>query len=363
MTETPDIELFTDDAPAPTIVDRSTLQTWADCPHQAVIIDRKMVSTSSTPADIGNAVHDIIAVAVTARHEEAARPSELREIITTAAANSRPDIQPQVVAAVRRCWPIVELICMHETGERSPDDILRYDSGKGEHSGQLAADVLPALDDGTRGAVRVTAEMDLLMASPVSAEELLLRDWKSGWLHWTATDVKDSFQFQTYVWLIFRNYPTCNRVNVAIFMTRDGALTAEVEFIRQRDFWTIQQRLVNAALTYVEHHETEDLEAVPAWPAPEKCSVCPAATLCKLAHAPAKTLATDPEAYLRQYLAVAAAENQMKRILTDAVRKRGQDFVFPPDLAFGINRPKESPKQPPCYLYIPRGVAAAAEAE
>lgn len=351
-------ELFTDDGPAPLVTDRSTLQTWATCPHQAALIDRKMVSTSSTPADVGNAVHDVIAAAVTARHMEAARPNELREIINVGAAASRPDIQPQVVAAVRRCWPLIELVCFHETGERSPDDLIRYDSGKGEHSGQLAWDILPALEDGSRGAVRLTAELDLLMASPASAEELILVDFKSGWTHWTASDVKESFQFQAYSWLVMCNYPECKRVRVSIFMTRDGAATAEVEFTRQ-DFWAIQQRLVHAALDYAKYHAIPDVAEIPAWPAPEKCGVCPAATVCKLAHSPVKNLATDPESYLRQYLVIATAENQMKRALTDAVKKRGRDFTFS-DVAFGIEKPKAAPRQPACDLYIPRGVAAAA---
>jgi hypothetical protein len=88
-----------------------------------------------------------------------------------------------------------------------------------DRSGQLAADLIPADDD--RGAVRLTSELDLLMAT-ASEEELDWCDWKSGWKWWTATDVRDAFQFQMHAWLIFHRFPTVSRINCRVFMTREG---------------------------------------------------------------------------------------------------------------------------------------------
>jgi hypothetical protein len=70
------LQMFVDDtpeAPAVPVIDRSTLERWATCPHQAAHVDRGLVSNSSTDADVGNAAHDILAAAVKARATEAPR--------------------------------------------------------------------------------------------------------------------------------------------------------------------------------------------------------------------------------------------------------------------------------------------------
>ena len=167
---------FTDypPGPAPVILDRSTAERWANCPHQAYHVGRGLVSNGGTDADVGSAVHEILARACHSRHADATPFPEVREFIDFAASESRPDLQPAVVDALRRCYPIASLLCHLPNGtERHPEDLLRYDGGEGPHAGQLAGDLIEAKGDGSRGAVRLTAEVDLLMAG-ASSEELEL---------------------------------------------------------------------------------------------------------------------------------------------------------------------------------------------
>jgi hypothetical protein len=74
---------------------------------------------------------------------------------------------------------------------------------------------------------------------------------------------------------------------------------------------------------YLQHIGDESPEDVPAWPTPEKCAICPAASRCSLASRPAADVATNPASALLQYVAVQAAADQLKANLTTFVRKAG----------------------------------------
>lgn len=351
MTKTP--QMFVDDtpeAPPVPVVDRSTLERYAVCPLQAVLIDQGIVSNSGTDCDMGNEVHAILSEAVKARATDGARPDQLRDLIDGRAANSRPDVQPMVLDALRRTYPIIELLCRHDNGqERAPDDLLRYDGGDGEAGGQLAADLEVRTGGDETQTVRLTAEVDLLLATE-SREELDLWDWKAGRVHWTATDVKASFQFQFYAWLVFRNYQNVRRVNVRVYMTREASATSVVTF-EARDFFGIERRLASAAYLFLKYRAAAP-QHVPAWPAPEKCAICPAAIRCHAASKPAADLATDPERFLREYAATEAKADQMRAALTLKVRKEQRDLRFD-GIGFGVEEPrKESPRAKPCKLYV-----------
>jgi len=346
---TTDFKMFTDEPEAPPIIlGRSELERWANCPHAAWMLDHRQVSNESKLAAEGNECHDAIAAAVKARHEDAATIGRLREIVEETAAKSRPDIQPGVIDACRRVYLILEHLCHkpYDT-ERAPEDILRYDGGDGQHSGQIAFDLLPAAEDGSRGPIRLTCELDLLLATP-SAEEVEIDDWKSGYRHWTATDVFESFQFQFYALAVFRKYPGVNRVKVRVFMPRKGASTSYVEFRRDQSY-VIHARLLSAVELYLKHKGATDASDVPALPLPEKCSICPAAIYCKLAHKPECDFKKDPAAYLAEYVATQEKADRMADVMAVAVRRDGSDIVGS-GFAFGVDKPP-SKKAKPCTLY------------
>jgi hypothetical protein len=162
----------------PIILDRSTLERWGVvCPHQGWHCDRGGVSSGSTDTVVGDEVHKILAEACRMRQEESTQLRDLVDYMDTAAQVSRPDVQPLVISSLKRAaWPVARLLCQHGNGsDRHPDDLIAYDGGREDRSGQLAADLIPADDE--RGAVRLTSELDLLLAT-ASEEELDWCDWK-----------------------------------------------------------------------------------------------------------------------------------------------------------------------------------------
>lgn len=347
-----DIEELFIDEPAPprlVIIDRSTLERWADCPHAAHLIASGAVSNGGRMAEVGSAVHAIISGAVALRAEHAATPAQMREHIETEAQRSRPDIQPDVIAAMRRTYPLVMAICSQpDSGEpRAPEDLLRYDGGKGARSGQLAADF---------GGVRLTCEVDLLTSTP-SPEEVDLWDWKSGWKHWTAMSVLASFQFNFYSYLVLRNYPKVNTVRVRVFMTRTGETTGVVVFRRERDMYPTGARIGQAVELYQRHAGEKSAEDVPAWPSPDKCRVCDAVLVCKVASEPEADVAREPEQAVRQLVVLDARLAHLRKALSAQVRARGEDYKFG-DVCYGVGAPKGKPRATACKVY---GTKAGAE--
>lgn len=348
-------KLFDDELP-PVIVDRSSLERSATCPFQSQSVRRKIVTSVGELATVGTEVHNIISEAIRSRCENGTRMNDLRDLIETKAAQSRPDVQPLVIEACRRTYSIAELICRHQsTGEeRDPSDILRFDGGLGKQSGQLATDILPATDE--RGPIRLTGELDLLMAT-ASAKELDLIDWKSGWKWYTATDTKASFQFQSYAYLVLANYPTVDRVNVTVFMPRYGESTSPVTFER-KDMFSIGERIKSAIAIHQEYRDTP-MDEVPAWPEPSKCLICSAVLSCPKASSPEASINIDPEAAIKHLVVLYAAAKKIETSLSVIVRQGIEDVRPAGDLvygnmAYGTEKPKQK-RATPCSLYTLNG--------
>lgn len=349
-------ELFEDqfiEAPAPIIHGRSELERWSSCPYQAMMIERGIVSNSNTLTEVGSAVHDIIAHAVKSRREDGTRFADLRAIIEELAMRSRPDMQPEVIASVRRVWPIVDLICRNEDGtERHPDDIMRFDGGKDNHAGQLSAEIIPA--SSTAPATIITCELDLLLSTP-SPKEVEIKDWKTGHAHWNASDVVNSFQFGAfYPYVVMRNYPDVDRVRVTIFMTRaKGCPTTSPATFERSQMYAMEQRIKSAIDIYDLHHGKDD---APALPTPEKCGNCPAATKCRLASEPAADVARDPMKALHKLIVLEKAAAQLRAGLSKIVRKgipgvRAPGELIFGDVAFGAEKPVKY-RVPTCKVYM-----------
>lgn len=357
-------QLFTDDAPftddpspgpAPEVLGRSEIEWWADCCAKGWHLSNGRVSTSSMPADSGNEVHRILAEAVKARSVGGALPAELREMIDASAAQSRPDVQPDVIESLRKTWPIIQIICAHDdNGEmRNPEGLLKYDGGDGEHAGQIAA--LLEVDGVT---VNLTCELDLLMASR-SPKALDLHDWKSGHKEHTASSVKCGFQFPFYSYVAMRVYTTVDTINVSVFMPRKGYGTDPVDFQR-RDMFATEQRIKSAIRLRRQYMSLASVDSVPAWAAPEKCRICPALQICHAAHEPIASEARDPEKMIRRLTVLDAQADDLRKSLAEMVRERGEDFMFA-GVAYGQNAPSErKPRAKSCKVYEPDPLTIAA---
>lgn len=333
-------ELFTDDA---TIVDRSTLERWAECPQRGYQASLVTLNAGGM-AEIGTAVHEVVAKVVAQRANAETPPRFLAEMLKEGAEAAPANVQPQVVRVVRRsAWKLSRIIGYTELGaERHPDDLLRFDGGEGERSGQLAS-VLQVDKD---NAITYTGELDLLCAGP-SIHEVDLYDWKSGWKWYTASTIADAFQFQSYAWLIFRNFPSVTRVNVRVAMLGEGELSSIVPIDREL-YPVIEERLKSAARDKLAHEGATEASTVPARPTPERCSICSVVHRCPMADHEGQE-ASNADGYLKRYAALTAHAARMKTLLTGMVREKGEDIVSD-GLAFGIGKPK-AVRAPACDIY------------
>lgn len=318
-----------DDSPLP-ILDRSTLERAAECPFQAHAIDNRLVNPVAACMDSGNEVHAAYSGAVREWIDSGGdiEPHDLRSSIEYDLANARPDIQPDVLQGGRPAiWSWVKFIeGVH------PDNILAYDGGEPQgRGGQLAWD-MPDMG------VRVTSEIDLLIAGE-SIETVEEIDYKSGWKEWTATDVKQSFQFQMHAALILRAFPTIAAVNTSVWSTRSNTKTFKVAFLRKNlnDF---EMRIRKAVEAW------KASKANPAcWPAYDKCALCPAAVICPEASADIRDVAKDPKAGLLQLVAIDAKRKSLATLLGARAKQLGHDIVAG-DAAYGTQKPKSTRKTP-----------------
>jgi hypothetical protein len=328
-------DFFADAAPEPILLDRSTLEDWAECPAMAWGKAHLLTMPDcSEPATAGSEGHDVISHAMTARIAGCSY-GEMIEYLRIKAGESRPDVQPEVCTALAiGARTIAGRICYQEDGEeRHPDDIRRYDGGHGERRGQLAMDFQHG-----EMTYRLTGELDLLM-STIAPTVLDLDDWKMGRKWWTPTDVAASFQFQFYAELVFRNYPDAQQVNVRVHMPAMASSTEPVEF-RQKDRARIRARIATALATYHEYASKPSIEAIPAYPLPEKCAWCPLCVpgKCPMVRRDAREVPPTPEGMLEALIATEAAATRMRGLLTQHVRDTGLEVQFG-QMRFGPNKP------------------------
>lgn len=323
-------------------VDRSTLEHYATCPAQARYIADGRCKVVGAAAVIGAEGHDAISKTITEYIETRgflempmSRLDSFRETLLRHLRESRPDVQPQVLASLQSsAWGLSRYV-----SELHYENIVRFDGGTGDLSGQLAFDVEDL-------GLRITSEVDLLHATP--APELLTElDWKSGWKNWTERDVRDSFQFQMHAFLVLSTYETVEALRVSIWNTRAGRKTYAVEF-RRDDLKAIETRIRSAAAKYLEWRDKPAVLAE-TWPTLEKCRICSAAAVCPAADHETTEIATDPAAFVDQLVVVGAKYDAMKRTASAYVDRHG-DIISTSGAAFGTQKPK-SARKPTKDLY------------
>ena len=329
-----DIEFIVDDLP---VVDRSTVETWGKCPRQAAYNAAGQFTTAGDAAASGEEVHTAIGMAITDYIESGGNlgTNEIRDCIVEHVYHSRPDVQPDAVdGLVRYAWQIASLI-----GDHNPLNILRYDGGTGERSGQLAADF---------GDVRLTAEMDLLLATE-SPQVVALHDWKSGRKFWTHADVATSFQFQFYAWLVLKNYPAIECVEIRVHNTRSHSHSWLVEFQR-RDMDQWSGRISRSLAVWREHHGKSPEDA-PAWPTRDKCRLCDAAAVCGAPDPDIAEARRDPAAYLRWTIQIQQSAAERLKHLGAIVEETGEPVTTPEGDCYGFAPSKPSSRKPAKKIY------------
>lgn len=322
------------------VLDRSDAELWATCPWAAKAKADGKLLCHSTAANSGNEVHHAISRVIQDHIGSGGglRAGELRQAMESALRYSRPDVQPDALAGLMpSLWGVADLLSgIH------PTNILAFDGGEGEKSGQLSYDV-PFGDD----TVRLTTEVDLLTATE-SIEVLDEIDWKTGWKEHTKGSIATSFQFQFHAVVVLTKFPNIRCVRVRVWNTRLRRLTYAVEFTRD-DLPKYEARLKMAAYTFMQHRNAEN---PPTWPAVEKCVICDACAICPLLQG-TETLdaAIDPGGYVERMAVLDAALGGMKKVAAALRKKLGHDIVGPTGAAFGWGKPKTD-RAPSNKLYV-----------
>lgn len=314
------------DAPALDVVDRSTLELWAACPHSARLLEAGVVNSNSAIAAAGNEVHAAYSAAI-AEYLDARgslAPRDIADAVYNNLYGSRPDVQPEAIEAGRRmAWQFAAML-----HQRHPENVLRFDGGEGELSGQLAWD-LPQFN------LRATSELDLLYAGPDAPAVLNSLDWKSGWKPWSAVRMRQSFQFGMHAWLVFKNYPSVQVLRVEVWATRRNR-TYACEFTRE-ELSALSSRVATAAgIRY--QYKNEPPARVPTWPLVEKCAQCSARLQCPIQFEP------EVRSYrghlVDRMAALEAILDHMRDLAGQYVDATGRDLVSPLGNAYGTGKPK-----------------------
>lgn len=324
------------------IADRSSIERVGICPAQAKFIADGRVITSSHLTEVGNAVHEAFGSVLTeyVSSRGCLSVSDIADTVRQQLCASRPDVQNDAVQAARASvWAWAKHI-----GEIHHQNILRFDGGEGEHSGQLSWDIESL-------GVRLTSEVDLLYTGRATevVEEI---DYKSGWKQWSAADVESAFQFEMHAYLILKNYPDVQLVNVRVWNTRTNSLTYRVPWKRD-DLYQLDYKIHNVLQTWLRYRD-KAAEDCPTYPTDEKCSLCPAAALCPAVPADIQSFAADPAGLVETMVATKAKLDALAKIAAGHVQATGRDIVTPSGSAFGIGKPKRVMKPKP-VLYAAKG--------
>ncbi len=321
------------------VVDRSTLEHFADCPAQAVAILHGRCNTDSVAAATGEEIHKAFSAAVS--HYLAADLNDwnvtrqVADEMESALRSSRPDVQPMAIQAAKRtCWAWARYLAGdREHAGMHPDNILRYDGGAGDRSGQLAYD-MPDLG------LRLTSELDFL-ASSKSPAVLTEVDWKTGWKAYYLDDIYNRFQFQFHAVLVLNTYPDIEALQLQVWEPRRGGLGYPVMFER-KNLHEFETRVRNAAGMYGQYRDS--IDDAPTWPSVEKCSLCPAAAICPAAGLPITALAENPASFVKELANLETKCDAMRDAAYQHVKATGADIVTDDGICFGRNKPRKETK-------------------
>jgi hypothetical protein len=335
-----------DDAPELPVLDRSTLEQYGSetaCPFKAVAIEQQRIKVVGQIATGGEEGHQALSRTIgeyidswagLVDMRDGMRAGDVRERLEAEAIAARPDVQPDVLDALRpSMWQLATLIASIR-----PQNILGYDGGESrEKSGQLAMDL---------SGVRVTSELDLLYQGPAPGL-LHEHDWKTGWTLHSATAVADSFQFQMHAALVFHNYPECQELEVTIWDTRRNLRIRPVVFAREDD------PAYRARISQAVGYRMQWIDAPMAWPSIEKCTGCPAAIFCPAADDAIRATSSEPPILLEQYIAVTARAAQLEAALK-AVVEQTKEPVICGDDRFGPHKKTDRAPQMQLYSVAPK---------
>ena len=303
------------DLPKAVLLDRSTLERYKDCPAQGLHCENHPEQTGSIEADAGNEGHDVFSLAIAERLASGGLPWD-SDAMEANARMSRPDVQPEVLKAVR---PVVRSLSWMLRG--NPADVLRFAGGEGDRSGQLAKEILPANPARGIGPTIATCEVDVLMATAAESVQRIV-DWKCGRTEYTYTAVRELWQARYYAMVGHANYPNLDRVEFQIVETRKNRWVPPV-FFTKRDAADCLGEVLSASEARWQAMHVTPPDTPETWPGETKCLRCPLLMECDHAHHAARKIGQDPSEFCRTTMHLAAMVGARKKLIGKWIDKQG----------------------------------------
>ncbi len=331
---------FEQPSPDLPIVYRSSAQGYAECPARERYRDEGHITAVGELAESGEEVHQAIARVIEAMLEPEGPRSrgDIVDALRSEILTARTDLLPDAVNAIERSyWKLADLF-----GNTHFEDIICYDGGRGKRSSQLAIDFT-----NIKPHFRFSSEIDFLRstASPSVLEEW---DWKTGHKFHTEASIINDFQFQSHWLLVSETFKQresgepLEALDVRVMNTRHGKATWNVRFTR--DMLPAIRARVQAAGSEAMRWRGVAAEEAETRPTREKCRICDAAAICRVADSDVRQLVTDPGAFLETTLAIQERVDARKELMAGWVEKSGTDIVSAEGNAFGFDKPPSNRK-------------------
>jgi len=285
----------------PITFDRSDLENTANCPFAAKAIRDGKVQNISRLMDIGSEGHLLIKEGIEWGNGDYMVAADY---ILAEVTKARPDIQPEVIKALRFISNELKRI-----GNFNYGNLVGVEK-------QFSAELLPASQ--SRGAVIITARLDLVNAGR-DKTVLHVHDWKTGYKHRSNSEAYASFQTCCIAWILFKELADVQEIHFWYDQTMTDT-RAYCKLERDRDYYNFQGRLETAVMLRLR-------DSSEAWPDIEKCSWCPATAICPHVVADARDFNTDKVPFLQQMIALQARLTAMKKIANAYVKKHG-NIIF-----------------------------------
>lgn len=287
----------------PVIGDRSYIEQYATCPHQAYLCRKHNIPIQNKLVDSGIIIHDLVEEAV-----EYCRESQDWDMLADYFANElpkvRPDVQPDVIRAAR--FVTDELVNM---------PIQRLIGCELQIDHQF----LPATSE--HGPIVLTTAEDMLFTGRDSS--LIVYDWKTGFKKRSGAEALDAFQTCFICWLLWQQaeYQNVEVIHFFYKETRWGSV-AYARLERNKEWpqlphltteMQFQGRIAEAVKLWLSGRQD-------AWPEEKKCLWCNAIWHCKHANTTAKNIKTQPKRAADHYIVLLNLCQKYKEGFTELIK-------------------------------------------
>lgn len=271
---------------------RSELQRYAICPHQANLYENKAdeIETHDILPETGKHIHKIAEEAIKVCDYNL---QEAADYFAEELPKARPDIQPEALRAGRNL--------ANELRRFSSNRILLCEE-------PVTRSLLPATTE--RGEILILSELDLVLAT-TKEDTIIVLDYKTGYKNRTNQEAKDDFQTCVNSWCLFGKFPNIQTIHFFYLNTRIN--TRSYAQITKDDEPNLEARIFETARYWLEGSDE-------AWPEPTKCSMCDVVRWCKLADLLPRKLAKNPKEYLDLYITKCAQCDEMLKAMKAYVK-------------------------------------------